>query len=181
MLQLLRKYRTVLKFILIFLGTYVILSSVYSWYLSSFSSEIYYPDYVTHLVARQSQALISSMGYDVVINPAMGFPSMDLRINGRFVARIIEGCNSISIIILFISFMLAFFGKVKSTLIYLFSGAVLIYAINLVRIAVLSVGIYEIPRYGHFFHEVIFPLIIYGTVFILWLLWIRIYSKQMRQ
>lgn len=181
MLQLIRKYRTVLKFIIIFLGTYVVLSVIYSWYLNSFSSTIYYPDFITHLVARQSRAVISSLGYEAGITPALDFPSMDLTVNGYFVARIIEGCNAVSIIILFISFMLAFFGKLKNTLLYLFAGVVIIYVMNIVRIAVLSVGIYELPQYAHFLHEVIFPLIIYGTVFVLWVLWIRIYSKQIRQ
>lgn len=181
LLQLLRKYRTVLKFIITFLGTYTIFSALYNWYLHSFSSTEYYPDFLTHLVALQSQAVISAFGYEVTVTPALNFPSMDMLLNGNFVARIIEGCNAVSIIILFMSFMLAFFGKLKSTLVYLFAGAVIIYVMNIVRIAVLAIGIYELPQYAHFLHQVVFPLIIYGTVFILWVLWIKIYSKQIKQ
>lgn len=181
MLQLFLKYRTVLKFLITFLGSYIIFSAVYNWYLHSFSATTYYPDFFTHLVAQQSRAVIAAFGYDVVVTPALNFPSMDLFLNENFVARIIEGCNSISIIILFVSFMLAFFGKVKSTLFYILAGTVIIYVMNVLRIVVLSIGIYKLPQYAHFLHQVVFPLIIYGTVFILWILWIRIYSKQMRE
>lgn len=181
MLQLIDKYRTVLKFILIFLGTYLILAAVYNWYLDSFSSSTYYPDPVTYLVAVQSRAIISSLGYEVTITPAVEWPSMDLYVSDHFVARIIEGCNAVSIVILFVAFMLAFFGNIRKTLLFTLAGAVIIYAMNIVRIAVLSIGIYELPQYAHFLHQVIFPLIIYGTVFILWILWIRIYSKQFRK
>lgn len=181
MLHLFRKYRTVIVFVGTFLGTYTVLALLYNWYLSSFASSKYYPDYLTHLVALQSEAVISFFGYEVEATPALNFPSMDMYLNGNFVARIIEGCNAISIIILFVAFMLAFFGKPKKTLLYILAGAVIIYAINIVRIAILSIGIYELPQYAHFLHQVIFPLIIYGTVFILWMIWIGIYSKQFRK
>jgi exosortase family protein XrtF len=117
------------------------------------------------------------MGYSSRIIPHMEEPSMRLFVNGEFLARIVEGCNSISIIILFSSFVLAFFARVKTTLFFILAGAVVIYGMNLIRIAVLAVGIYEYPQHTEFLHSIIFPLIIYGTVFLLWILWVRIYSK----
>lgn len=178
MLQLFKKYKGVLRFIGIFLGTYLVLALLYNYYLEYFSSDLYYPDPATHLVALQSQAVISAIGYDAVVLPSSVNPAMNLFVNGYFAARIIEGCNAISIIVLFIAFMLAFFGKFKTTLAYILAGAAIIYAVNIVRIVILSIGLYEVPEYGHFLHRIIFPLIIYGTVFILWVVWIRIYTRQ---
>lgn len=103
---------------------------------------------------------------------------MKLFVNNIYLARIVEGCNAISIIILFSAFILAFFGRWKLTLLYIFVGSVIIYAMNILRIAMLSIGIYELPQYAHFFHGILFPLVIYGTVFLLWLIWVRIYSNQ---
>ena len=60
--------------------------------------------------------------------------SMKLMVDGYFLAGIVEGCNSASIIILFASFVLAFFGKPVSTLLFLFAGSVVIYSINILRI-----------------------------------------------
>jgi len=129
-------------------------------------------------VAKQSEALISSFGYNAQILPHQSELSMKLIVNDVYLARIVEGCNAISIIILFASFVLSLFGKLKLTLLYLLAGAVIIYAMNIIRIAILAIGIYEYPGYTDFLHSIIFPLIIYGTVFILWLIWVRIYSQK---
>lgn len=177
MLQLFKKYRSVLQFILIFLGSYFIFSVLYNGYLILFESSVYYPDFFTHLVALQSEAVIESLGYSSKISISPEEPSLQLYINEVFLARVIEGCNSISIIILFTSFILSFFAKLKVTLLYIFTGAVIIYTVNIIRIVILTIGIYEYPQYTTFLHSVIFPLIIYGTVFILWVIWVRLFSK----
>ena len=175
MLKLFVKYKSVLRFIFMFLGSYLVFTLIYNLYLEFFRSPVYYPDYFTHLVAKQSEALISSFGYNAQILPHQSELSMKLIVNDAYLARIVEGCNAISIIILFASFVLSFFGKLKLTLLYLLAGAVIVYAMN---IAILAIGIYEYPEYTDFLHSIIFPLIIYGTVFILWLIWVRIYSRK---
>lgn len=178
--RLAQKYAAVIRFIFTFLGTYVIFSFLYSLYLHEFSSDVYYPDYLTHLVAVQSEAVVSALGYNSEITSGAPEGTMHLMINEKFVARIIEGCNAASIIILFTSFMLAFFGKIKTTILFILAGAVLIYVTNILRIAFMAIGIYEYPGQAYFLHSIAFPLVIYGAVFILWVLWIRIYSKQIR-
>lgn len=178
MLQLFRKYRSVLLFILTFLGSYLIFSLIYNIYLDLSGSSRYYPDFFTHLVAVQSEAVIKAFGYSADILPHRHEASMMLIINDLFLARIVEGCNSISIIILFTSFVLSFFSNVKNTLLFILAGAVIIYAMNIVRIALLTIGIYEYPQYAEFLHSIVFPLIIYGTVFLLWIFWVRLFSKN---
>lgn len=92
-------------------------------------------------------------------------------------ARVVEGCNSISVIILFVSFIAAFAGRFKSTFVYMLSGSVIIYVVNLLRIVILSIGLYNYPWRREELHTVIFPLIIYGMVFLLWMFWVNRYSK----
>ncbi|MFD1094145.1 exosortase family protein XrtF [Salegentibacter chungangensis] len=181
MLQLFKKYNTVLRFIFIFLGSYFIFSLFYNGYLVFFRSSVYYPDFITHLVAKQSESLIKSLGYSADILPHQTELSMKLYVNKTYLARIVEGCNAISIMILFSSFILAFFGRLKLSLIYILAGSVLIYAMNLIRIALLAIGIYEYPEYASFSHSILFPLVIYGTVFFLWVLWVRIYANTRKK
>lgn len=177
MLQLFKKYKSVLRFILIFLGSYFILTLFYNIYLEMSGSEVYYPDFFTYLVAVQSEAFIEALGYSSRITPHQEEASMKLFVNDYFLVRVVEGCNSISIIILFAAFVLSFFSRWKITLLYILAGAVIIYVMNIVRIAILSVGIYEYPQHAELLHSIVFPLIIYGTVFILWIIWVRIFSK----
>ncbi|APS38702.1 exosortase XrtF [Salegentibacter sp. T436] len=163
-----------------FLGSYLVLTLIYNLYLEFFRSPIYFPDYITHLVAKQSEILISSFGYNAQILPHQSELSMKLIVNEVYLARIVEGCNAVSIIILFIAFVLSFFGRLKLTLLYLLAGSVIIYTMNIIRIGILAVGIYEYPQHTEFLHSIIFPLIIYGTVFLLWVIWVRIYSQKQK-
>jgi len=174
------KYKLVIKFILTFAIVYGIMTLSYKFYLDFSDGSKHYPDYVTNLVAKQSKLLINGLGYSADIAPHELEPSMKLLINNKFVARVVEGCNSISIIILFLSFVIAFSASIKSTLLFGLAGSVLIYAINLFRIAVLSIGLYRYPWRSDLLHTVVFPLIIYGLLFMLWMLWVYYYSKQQK-
>lgn len=178
MIQLFKKYSSVIRFIVIFLGSYFIFSLFYNIYLEQSNSNVFYPDFFTYLVSVQSEAVIEMLGYSTFITPHEAEASMKLYINENFLVRIVEGCNSVSIIILFMSFILAFFAGLKLTIFYILAGSVIIYVMNIIRIAILTIGIYEYPQHADLLHSIIFPLIIYGTVFLLWLVWVRIFSKS---
>jgi exosortase family protein XrtF len=175
------KYKSVIKFILTFILVYVSLSVCYKFYLDFSKDSKFYPDYVTNLVARQSEELINIMGYDAKVVPHPDEPSMKLIINNKYLARVIEGCNSVSVIILFVSFIMAFSGKAKTTFIYMLSGSVLIYSVNLIRIVVLSIGLYHYPWRRDILHTVIFPGIIYGMIFLLWIVWVNRFSSMIKK
>lgn len=177
MLQTIRKYKSVLWFLLTFLGSYLLLSVLYNLYLTYGSSATYYPDYVTHQVAAQSEQVIEWMGYVSSIEPHPKEASMKLYVEGAFLARVVEGCNAVSVIILFVAFMLAFFNGWKKTLLFISGGIVFIYGMNVVRIALLGIAIYEYPTYTELLHGVLFPAVIYGSVFLLWIFWVTRFSK----
>ena len=153
----------------------------YKIYLDFSVGSKFYPDYITNLTARQSEVLIDNLGYDSRVVPHENEPSMKLIINNKFVARVVEGCNSVSIIILFASFIIAFRDSIKRMILYILAGSVLIYAINLIRIVILSVGLYHYPWRREILHTVIFPLIIYGLVFLLWMFWVRRFTISRMQ
>ena len=150
------KYKSVIKFVLTFLVVYISFSMMYKLYLGASEGSEFYPDYITHLVAKQSESLLTPLGYDVQVLPHPDEPSLKMNINGKYLARIIEGCNSISVIILFIAFIIAFSGKLKTTFFYILSGSVLIYTVNLIRIVILTMGLYHYPEYKEILHTVVF-------------------------
>jgi exosortase family protein XrtF len=123
-------------------------------------------DSITTLVGRNTEQLLDLFPADVARRKEETF--IKLIYNHKYVARIIEGCNAISIIILFISFVVSFSGKLKPTLLF-FLEAYWFYVLN-VRIAMLSVLMYHFPGQVSFLHGVLFPLFIYGVVFILWVM-----------
>ncbi|MCB0457268.1 MAG: exosortase family protein XrtF [Flavobacteriaceae bacterium] len=177
MKELFRKYQAVLRFLLIFLGSYILLSLLYGGFLSLSRGEEATPDVITQNVAKQSTALLNSLGYVSKVAANKDLPSLQLWVEGTQVGTIIEGCNSLSIIILFMSFVVAFSGPIKKTVVFLFAGAVLIYSVNLVRIAILAIALYQYPQYQEPLHTIVFPGIIYGLVFVLWVIWVKSLNK----
>ena len=153
------------------------MSFAYKLYLDFSDGTKYYPDYLTHIVAKQSKELLVAVGYESRIAPHPDEPSMKLVINEKYVARVVEGCNSISVIILFMAFVIAFSGKPKITFFYILAGSTLIYVVNLIRIVILSIGLYHYPWRREILHTVIFPAIIYGMVFLLWMFWVNRFSN----
>ena len=180
MKALLAKYKLVIRFIVTFLAVYTVLTISYNLYLNLSDGSKFYPDYVTNLVAKQTNSLLNGLGYVAEVIPHPDEPSMKMIVNGKFVLRVIEGCNAVSIIILFISFIIAFAGKFKTTLLYCFAGVIIIYAFNLIRIVLLSIGLYHYPWRQEILHSVIFPMVIYGTVFLLWMFWVNRFSKNIK-
>lgn len=158
---------------MLFMGSYLLMSVLYGLYLKVSENGNYFPDFVTNLVAQQSSAVLDAFGYNSILVPDSIAQGMLLTIDNKYTVNIVEGCNSISVIILFITFIIAFAENFKKTLLFLFAGVVLIYIVNLLRIAILTVALYKYPQYENLLHSVVFPGIIYSMVFILWMIWVR--------
>jgi exosortase family protein XrtF len=127
------------------------------------------------MVAKNTDQLFD-VNFAIEENQSQSF--IKLIYNQKYVARIIEGCNAISVIILFVSFIVSFSGKLKPTLLFIFGGSLLIYVLNVFRIAILCVLMFNYPNQKQFLHGVLFPLFIYGVVFILWLIWVNKFSRH---
>ncbi len=174
-----KKQRNIVLFIVKFFATYFILFAIYSLYLQRTQSKevLFSCSPITTLVAEQTEAVLTVFGYDAVHMQHEEEMSVKLLLNGNYTARVIEGCNSISVIILFLSFIVAFSGSLKATILFGIFGGVFIYIINVLRIAFLAVMLYQYPAEQELLHNIIFPAIIYGTIFLLWVLWVHKFSN----
>ncbi|MEL1252765.1 exosortase family protein XrtF [Flavobacterium sp. DGU38] len=174
-----KKYLVQFKPFLIFIGTffaaYILFTLVYKYYLDSFGSDGI--DGITVVVGSNVNWLMSIFNYDVLVQKSLWGSYLEVWYNNVNVVRIVEGCNAVSVMILFVSFVLAFSGKLKTTLLFILSGILFIYILNVVRIATLTILMFRFPEKEHLLHGVLFPLIIYGLVFILWVIWVNKFSK----
>lgn len=171
------RYKPFLLFLGKFLLTYLILTFVYESYLNQFDTSKFEVDGFTQLVSKQTQNAMLFLNLDANITPNTKEPAINLFYNQRHMARIIEGCNGLSVIILFISFVVAFSGKIRTTILFIIGGSLLIHVLNVFRIALLSILMYSFPEQEHILHGVLFPLFIYGVVFLLWIIWVNKFSK----
>ena len=53
----------------------------------------------------------------------------------------------------------------------------LIYFTNILRIAFIVVALYKYPQFENILHNIVFPSLIYGMTFLLWVLWVSKFSK----
>jgi len=171
----LQQFKPFLVFISTFFAAYIILTLVYRLYLNNFETNDI--DGITNIVGQNVDQLMRLFNCDVKIVKSISNPSLQLWYNNKYTLRIIEGCNAVSVIVLFISFITAFSGKLKTTIYFILFGVFLIYVLNIIRIALLAVLLFRFPEKEHILHGVLFPLIIYGLVFILWVFWVNKFSK----
>lgn len=170
---LFQQYKPFLLFLGKFFLSYLVLTMVYRFYLTTFSNGTI--DGITANVSFLITKIATVLGLDLVTK--LDHSQYQIIFKGNYIARIIEGCNSISVIILFVAFIYAFAGRLKVTVIYMIGGAFLIYFLNILRILCFSILVYYFPEHEHLLHGVIFPLMIYGVVFLLWIYWVKNYSK----
>jgi exosortase family protein XrtF len=170
------EYRPFLVFLAKFFLSYLILALLYQVYLGQFDAVKFEIDGFTQFVSDQTVTVISWLDSNVTQRPNLREASANIIFHDQFIARIVEGCNALSVIILFIAFLISFSGTFKNTLIFGIVGIVIIHVFNIIRIALLVIAIYYYPESTTLLHDIIFPLFIYGIVFMLWILWINKFS-----
>ena len=170
------QYKPFFIFLFKFLLFYTVITFVYKQYLNQFDPLLNELDGISTHVANQTNNLLHLFNQDSYLIQHEFEPSIKVFYKNKYVSRIIEGCNAISVIILFAAFIFAFSIKIKRTIIYIVFGSVLIYILNIVRIALLTYSLYYYPDYQELLHDTIFPLFIYGVIFILWIAWVTRFS-----
>lgn len=170
-----KKNKAVIIFLLKFFVSYFVLSGLYQWYLKNNQQTV--PEYscspVTAMVAKHTTWLGSAIGFEFSSEQHPEELSFTLSTNNHYVARVVEGCNSVSIIILFWAFIIAFSGTWQKTLLFGIVGTLAIYILNIIRIAFITVALDKYPQHSDFLHQILFPAIIYGFTFVLWVIWVR--------
>lgn len=163
-------------FLLKFVLFYLVFTLIYKFYLNQFNVENKEVDRITEFVAQQTKNTLVFFGQDCEIRKHEFESSFKIIYSNKYLARIIEGCNAISIIILFASFVFAFSSKFKNTFLFILFGSALIFVLNILRIVLLTIGLYNYPEYEEFLHNIVFPVLIYGVVFVLWIVWVIKFS-----
>jgi exosortase family protein XrtF len=170
------QYKPFFTFLLKFLLFYVVFTFIYKSYLNTYNPSMNEVDGISKLVANQTKDLLVFFGHDAAIQPHPTEPSIKIFYKEKYVSRIVEGCNAISVMILFAAFIFAFSNRFLKTFLFILIGLFLIYLLNIVRIALLSYALYYYPAYEELLHGTIFPLFIYGIVFLLWIVWVTQFS-----
>lgn len=165
-------------FLFRFFGTYIVFFVLYSLFLSNteVKGESFICDPLTSDVAERSKDLLNALGENIITQQDPLELCVRMVVDDVYVLGIIEGCNSISVIILFVAFIIAFKGSFKNTLLFSIFGVLSIYIVNILRVTVLTYGVTHFNEYSDILHHLVFPAIIYGYIFLLWIVWVNCFS-----
>lgn len=167
--SLFQKHKGFLGFLVRFFGVYLLLTLLYQGWLYGRTDV----DPITRMVGQSATVLLQWTGFEARLVPAPTRMYDRLFFEGNYVARIIEGCNAVSIMILFVAFVVAFYSTWRRTLLFCIIGILIIHLLNIIRIGLLAYLLKEYPQHEHFLHGTVFPLFIYSVVFSLWILWVQ--------
>lgn len=94
-------------------------------------------------------------------------------INGFAGVEIVDGCNGITAMGLFLGFIFAYPGDWKNKMSFSMLGLCLIYLINLFRIIILATTQANYPALFDFMHDYSTTTIFYLFIFLLWMIWVN--------
>lgn len=118
-------------------------------------------------IVQVSGWIVSSLGYDVVYGERI------ITIIGANGIEIVNGCNGLEAIGLFIGFVLAYPGNALRRAAFIPLGIFFIYLVNIFRIVVLTVTQYDYPTIFDFTHDYSTTTIFYVAIFLLWVVWVN--------
>lgn len=171
---MLREFKPALIFLAKYLLLYVALNTAYGFFIENFRPDA---DPVTITVTRQTTGLLGLFYQGVECRVVDNSVNVPILIDQSTVIEVFEGCNSINVIIVFVCFLVAFKGPFPRFIAFLIGGVILIYLINLVRVAGLFMIAHHIPESLYFFHKYLFTGMIYLVVFSLWYFWIKLVKR----
>ena len=165
--SLIKENKSVVYFLLRFIGAFGILSLIYAYWVDGFGENA---DSFSWFVGEN---LTWVFGDDLALGAIPGHAAIAVDYKGNSAVSLFEGCNGLSVMILFFSFVFAFRGRWKDLLWFVPLGCLIIHAFNLGRLALLIVLAENNSQMFHFMHKYLFTLIIYAAVFLLWIIWVR--------
>lgn len=170
-----KEFKPIFFFLLKFFVTYIVLTFVYSTYLEPYLSEYKIADPFTAWTTDAAVNLMNFIGFDAKNIQLEGEAFRRFWLDGTFASIVNEGCNAISVMIIFVSFIIAFSTNFLQTSLFIFFGLFAMLVTNIIRVALLTYIYRYMPEYSQSAHDYLFPAIIYGMVVILWLIWVNFF------
>lgn len=165
----LAEVKPALRFLGIFLGCYLVLSLLYGFWIESLGKA---PDFMTSEVSREVVAILRVFNVNASQQANPDGPTVFVYEDTRKVLNVFEGCNGLNVMIVFLSFVLAYGGHRQRILWFIPAGFLVIHLANLGRILWLFGLSAFNERLFYYFHKYFFTAVIYLIVFVLWWLWV---------
>lgn len=118
----LKEFKPALWLIAKFFIAYIVLTLLYSQYLQHFSELKQLADPFTAWVADSTAQVMQWLGFNADSEQVSGETFRRFLLNDRYICIINEGCNAIAIMIIFVSFIIAFSKRFLPSFLYSVGG-----------------------------------------------------------
>jgi exosortase family protein XrtF len=170
----LKEFRPAILFVVKFLALYLIGNLLYGFCITAYEPVA---DPITEWVTRQTASILNIFDAPVIAYSKSDKPMVIIK-HIRPVIGVFEGCNGVNVMIVFLSFVLAFGPLNKKLTWFIPTGLLLIHICNLFRIGLLFFISKGYPQQLYFFHKYFLTAFMYGVVFALWFAWLRINKRH---
>lgn len=159
--------RPALQFLLVFAGLYILWVLGYDGLLGP-NNRLDYA--LSSNLAAAAAATLRLAGWAAHVAPA---DAKLLVLNGQPSVIVGDPCNGLLLYALFVGFIVAFPGPIRHKLWFVPLGILVIYALNVGRVALLALNhVYWHPTV-EFNHHYTFTFVVYGAIGTLWVAWAR--------
>jgi len=167
--SLYKDFKPSILFLAKFIGLYIVLNIGYGFYLDASKGEA---DFMTKWVTEQTASVIDMYEDKISTSPKEDLKSIFIYQDSQAILSVYEGCNGLNVMVIFISFLIAY-GKAGSRMLWFIPlGIVVIHLFNILRILLLFHVTISMPDFLYFSHKYLFTAFIYLAVFGMWALWI---------
>jgi exosortase family protein XrtF len=153
---------------------YSVLFLIYQFVVKQYT---YYDQAFIAFIIKGANLLLTTLGYDTF----MVLQDRDFQLLGVDGSRgvwIGSECNAIKLFALFAVFVIAYPGKLKHKLWFIPVGIIAIHILNVLRVAALAIIAKVNFYYLDFNHTYTFTFIVYGFIFLLWMIWVNRFSAR---
>lgn len=162
----------VIKFLTTVIFFYLFWYLIYNFWIKEHT---YLDYYLTVSETYVSQQVFQLLGFDASFEPLR--ERCQLFFGSKHLLNVGHECNALEVFVIFTGFVVCFPSSLKSKVLFIPMGILIIYMLNILRILLLTLMAHYTPEYIDFNHKYTFNIIIHGVVFFLWHYWSKHYSK----
>jgi exosortase family protein XrtF len=163
------------RFIVVAGSLYLLLYLIYQFVVKQFT---FYDQKFIGQIIQSADLLLRGMGYKT-FKVLQDRDMQVIGIDGSGGVWVGSNCNALTLCALFAVFIIAYPGQQKNKWWFVPAGMLAIHVLNIFRVTALALIAYHFPpEYLTFNHTYTFTFLIYGFIFLLWILWINRFAHK---
>lgn len=153
---------------------YFLLYLIYQFVIKRYT---YYDQQFIGSIINAADAVLHTLGF-ATFKVLQDRDMQVIGIDGSNGVWVGSNCNAITLFTLFAVFIIAYPGEQKNKWWFILAGMAGIHLLNILRIVALALIARSYPAYLDFNHTYTFTIIVYGFIFMLWMIWVNRFATK---